>query len=155
MRSAIRSNKEDLSHHTVVETEINASPAKVWSILTNYEEVPRVFGFISKINRLRETGSVLLLEQEVQPLPPVPPIKYTVEVTETKDKMLAWEGRTAYIKVNKGFFQLQPLENGTKTLVTFASWAEAALLVPVFVIKMQQKIIMPKVLQILKEHAEK
>lgn len=156
MRSAIRSKETpDLSKYEIFDLEINASPAIVWSLLTTYEEVPKVFGFITRIKRLRQTGPILLLEQEVHPLPPVPAIKYTVEVTEDKEVKLSWDGRTPYIKVNKGFFQLESLEGGTKTHVTFACWAEAALLVPVFVVRLQQKIIMPKVLQILKEHAEK
>lgn len=156
MRSAIRSKEfENLSKYSIFDIEIDASPSRVWGLLTNYEKVPEVFGFITKVKRVRQTGPILLLEQEVQPLPPVPPIKYAVEVTEQKDEKLSWESRTLYVKVNKGFFKLQALEGGKKTHVTFASWAEAAILVPNFVVKLQQKIIMPKVLQILKEHAEK
>lgn len=156
MRSAIKTKDNlDLSKYEIFDIEINATPAKVWSLLSTYEEVPRVFGFITKVKRVRQTGPILLLEQEVQPLPPVPAIKYAVEVVEEKEVKLSWDGRTPYIKVNKGFFKLQNLDGGKRTHVTFACWAEAALLVPVFVVKMQQKIIMPKVLQILKEHAEK
>lgn len=156
MRSAIKTKDNlDLSKYEVFDIEINASPEKVWSLLTTYEEVPKVFGFITKVKRVRQTGPILLLEQEVQPLPPVPAIKYAVEVIEEKEVTLSWDGRTPYIKVNKGFFKLRSLDGGKRTHVTFACWAEAALLVPVFVIKMQQKIIMPKVLQILKDNAEK
>ena len=121
MRSAIRSKETpDLSKYEIFDIEINASPDVVWSLLTTYEEVPKVFGFITRIKRLRQTGPILLLEQEVQPLPPVPAIKYTVEVTEAKDEKLSWDGRTPYIKVNKDFFKLDSLEGGTKTHVTFA-----------------------------------
>jgi len=156
VRSAIKTkDNQDLSKYEVFDIEINASPAVVWSLLSTYEEVPKVFGFITRIKRLRQTGPILLLEQEVQPLPPVPAIKYTVEVTEEKEEKISWDGRTPYIKVNKGFFKLQSLNGGTRTHVTFACWAEAALLVPSFVVRIQQKIIMPKVLQILKDHAEK
>lgn len=143
------------SRYIVSKLLIQASPETVWSILTDYERVTQVFSNVKTLKILSGSDCLKVMEHKVQPLPPVPPIYYVVEVRETFPTLLEWRGMTSYIKVNQGCFTLQPIEAGLSTNVTFAVWAEAKLLVPKAIIRYQLQKIMPDVLKTLKTHAEK
>lgn len=143
------------SRYLVSKLLIQARPETVWSILTDYERVTQVFSNVKKLKILSGNECIKVMEHIVQPLPPVPPICFVVEVRETFPTLLEWHGMTSYIKVNQGCFTLHPIEAGLSTNVTFAVWAEAKVLVPKAIIRYQLQKIMPDVLKTLKTHAEK
>lgn len=144
---------ENRKHYQVATTLIKANSSTVWSILTDYEQLKSRFTHInsSKFIRSSEYGKVFV--QEAQPMAPYPAVRYTVEVQETYPTFLAWRGLSSYIKINQGYFWLQPREHQS-TFVVYAKCIEGALLVPGQVIRYQLELIMPKVLIELKTHAE-
>lgn len=141
------------TRYVVEELVINARPEKIWRILTDYARVTCNFPAMTKLEILQDEGGFKTMAQQVKPLPPVPPISYVVKVKETYPTLLEWHGCTRYIKTNQGCIKLQE-EGGFTTRVTFAAWAEAALIVPHAIVRYQMKKIIPTVLQSLKSYAE-
>lgn len=141
------------ARYVVVEIVIAARPEKIWRVLTDYGRVTCNFPTMTKLEILQDDGEVKTMSQQVRPLPPVPPISYVVEVKETFPRLLQWSGCTRLIKTNQGCIKLQE-ENDSATRVTFAAWAEAALIVPNAIVRYQMKKIIPTVLQSLKAYAE-
>lgn len=145
----------DRAQYQVCTTVIKAAPHVVWSVLTDYELLTRRFSHMKSSKMLRQSPSGKVFAQEVQPLPPYPAVPYVVEVMETVPTVLAWRGMSSYIKVNQGYFRLQPCEQDQSTFVIYAKCIEGALLVPGAVIRHQLELIMPKVLMELRDYAEK
>ena len=112
-----------------------------------------MFSYMKKSTIVETRGDIKIVEQEVQPLPPIPAIKYSVEVQETHLKLLEWRSLTAYVKVNQGYISLQPAGQNT-TAVTYGMCIEGLLLIPATLIRHQLRIIMPQILQIIKARAE-
>lgn len=140
--------------YVVVELLIEACPESIWKILTDYEQVTINFPDMTKLMILKDDGEIKTMAQQVKPLPPVPPISYVVDVRETYPSLQWRSDPSVLIKVNRGCINLKPRDDGKKTLVVFAAWAEATLLVPTAIVRYQMKVIIPKVLQTLKRHAE-
>jgi|AGTN01.3.fsa_nt_gi Polyketide cyclase / dehydrase and lipid transport. len=146
---------EEGLRYVVCKLLVNASPEKVWGILTDYQRVTQRFKNMSRLKVLEDKGDIKVMEQQVQPLKPVPPITYSVEVKENYPVSLEWRNLTNYIKINQGRFFLESVDDGAGTIVTFAACAQAVVLVPTVIVRYQMKVIMPKVLNTLKELAEK
>lgn len=141
--------------HLVSTALIKANPQVVWSVLTDYDLLTSRFANLKSSKTLRKSGSGKVLAQEVQPLPPYPRIPYVVEVFESAETMLAWRGLSSYIKINQGYFSLQPRSQHQSTFVTYAMCIEDALFVPGYIIRRQLELIMPRVLIELRDCAER
>lgn len=132
---------------------VKAPPQLVWEVLTDYAQVTQMFAYMKKSAIVETRGDIKIVEQEVQPLPPIPAIKYSVEVKETHLRLLEWRGLTDYVKVNQGYVGLEPADKNT-TSVTYGMCIEGLLLIPATLIRHQLRIIMPQILQIIKARAE-
>lgn len=132
---------------------VQAHPHVVWEVLTNYDQVTEMFSYMKKSAIVETRDFIKIIEQEVQPLPPIPAIKYSVEVKETHLRLLEWRGLTDYVKVNQGYIGLEPADQNV-TSVTYGMCIEGLLLLPAAIIRHQLRIIMPQILQVIKARAE-
>jgi len=145
----------DRKQYLVTTALIKANPLIVWTVLTDYDLLTSRFANLKSSKMIRRSESGKVFAQEAQPLPPYPCVPYVVEVLESFPTMLAWRGLSSYIKINQGYFSLQPREQDHSTFVTYAKCIEGALFVPGHVIRRQLELIMPRVLIELRDCAEK
>ncbi len=75
---------------------------------------------------------------------------YVLKVTETKPHRLDWRRESGAFKSNDGFWKLQPIENGAKTLITYAKFIDGGLFLPQMFVDGQLKKTMPEIIQSLR-----
>ncbi len=134
--------------------EIKARPQQVWQVLTDYNNAPKIFPCLEKSSVLQSNGSVKLVSQTIKPSGIPTTFNYTLELKETAPDLLEFRRVSGAFKDNRGWWKLQPIAGGEKTLVTFAKHLDAGFFIPQMIVIHQLKIDMPAVLLALKAEAE-
>lgn len=109
---------------------INATPARVWSILTDFEQYPAWNPFIPSITGELITGSKLLVNIR-------PPGKKYMRLTPTVltcdvNKELSWLGHVFFKGILDGEHKFNLLDQGNGTTIFSQSEIFSGVLLPIF-----------------------
>ena len=94
------------------------------------------------------------LRFRLSPSGPVGTYSYVIRITEKAPRYLEWHRLSGAFKQVKGFWKLEPLDNGRTTQVTYASFVDGGFFVPAPLIRRQNRIDMPAVMSCLKSQLE-
>jgi hypothetical protein len=145
----------DGHHYQVSRILIATAPLVIWQILTNYDHLSKVFENMKKCQIVSQKGNEKVIYQEVQPLPPFGTLKCTLNVKEHFPSSIEFQSVGGDMKVDDGFWRLDPVHNGKATLVTFGKYVDMNIPFIKPIILHHLRVIMPKVLITLKIEAEK
>lgn len=141
---------------TVSRIVVHAAPEKVWGILTDYENAPKVFPQLRKCEIVKSKGNIKTLKHQVQPtgFGGCTTYNYVVEVTEHAPRSMEWHRISGDFKAVDGFWKLEPVNEGHDTSVTYSSFVSGGFFIPQILIKKQFRVEMPVVLSNLKNESE-
>jgi ribosome-associated toxin RatA of RatAB toxin-antitoxin module len=141
---------------TVSKIVVHAPAERVWSILTDYENAPKVFPQLRKSEIVQSKGNIKVLKHQVQPtgFGGVQTYQYVVEVTEHAPRSMEWHRISGDFKAVDGFWKLEPLNDGRDTNVTYSSFVNGGFFIPQVLIKKQFRVEMPVVMSNLKNESE-
>lgn len=144
----------DGNRYSVSKTVVHATPHQVWQVLTDYDNAPRVFPQMKKCQVIKEEGHSKIVKHTVAPSGPVGTYSYVLKITEQAPRYMEWSRLSGAFKQVKGFWKLEPLDNGRTTQVTYGSFVDGGFFVPQPLIKRQSRIDMPLVMGHLKGQVE-
>lgn len=130
---------------------VHAPPQQIWHVLTDYDNAHKVFPQVKKCQVLKDEGSTKVVKHTVAPSGPVGTFTYVLKITEKAPHSLEWNRMSGAFKQVRGFWKLEPLDNGRTTLVTYASFVDGGLFLPQPLIRRQARIDMPTVMASLKD----
>lgn len=157
LQTSNHSITEEMMHgktYTVARVSVKASPDKVWQILSDYDNAPKVFPQLKKSKLLQDHGSSKIVKHVLAPSGMPGTFEYTVEVKENAPHSLEWHRVSGAFKQVDGYWKLEPLDGGHTTLVTYASYVDGGFLIPQPLVRRQCRIDMPEVMTTLKSQAE-
>jgi uncharacterized membrane protein len=140
--------------YTVARVSIKAAPDKVWQILSDYDNAPKVFPQLKRSKLVQDHGSSKIVKHVLAPSGMPGTFEYTVEVKENAPHSLEWHRVSGAFKQVDGYWKLEPLDGGHTTLVTYASFVDGGFLIPQPLVRRQCRIDMPEVMTTLKSQAE-
>jgi ribosome-associated toxin RatA of RatAB toxin-antitoxin module len=144
------------NNFTVSKVVVHAPVERVWTILTDYENAPKVFPQLRKSEIVKSKGNIKTIKHQVQPtgLGGYQTYNYVVEVTEHAPKSMEWHRISGDFKAVDGFWKLEPVNDGHDTSVTYSSFVNGGFFIPQVLIKKQFRVEMPVVLSNLKNESE-
>ncbi len=148
---------EELIHgktYTVARVTIKSPPDKVFQILADYDNAPKVFPQLKKSKLIQDHGTSKIVKHVLAPSGIPGTYEYTVEVRESAPHSLEWHRISGAFKQVDGYWKLEPLDGGRTTLVTYASYVDGGFLLPQPLVRRQCRIDMPEVMATLKTQAE-
>ncbi len=140
--------------YSVAKMVVHAPPHHVWQLLTDYDNSNKVFPQVKKCQLIKDEGHVKTIKHTVAPTGPVGTYSYVLKVTEKAPQSLEWHRISGAFKQVKGYWKLEPLDNGRTTLVTYASYVDGGFFIPAPLIRRQNRIDMPAVMACLKGQVE-
>lgn len=145
-------NKDNLNY-VVGSVLINAPIELIWETLVDYENAPKVFKNLKVCQVVGTEGETKLVRQLVKPGGPVQ-FDYVVNLKEHKPRLIEWSRRSGSFEKVAGRWELEPVEKGTSTLVTYRIHLDGGLLLPSWLLAGQVKGYLPTMLNSLKENVE-
>lgn len=148
---------EEIIHgktYTVAQVVIKSPPEKVFQVLSDYDNAPRVFPQLKHSKLLHEHIGQKLVKHVLSPSGMPGTYEYVVEVKEAAPHSLEWHRVSGAFKQVDGYWKLEPLDGGHTTKVTYASYVDGGFLIPQPLIRRQCRIDMPAVMTSLKAQAE-
>lgn len=145
-------NKDNL-HYVVGSVLINAPRELIWETLVDYENAPKVFKNLKLCQVVGTEGDTKLVRQLVKPGGPVK-FDYIVNLKEHKPGLIEWSRRSGSFEKVAGRWELEPVERGTRTLVTYKIHLDGGLLLPSWLLSGQVKGYLPTMLKSLKDNVE-
>lgn len=133
---------------------VKAKPEHVWQILADYDNAQFIFPCLKKCKVVKDRGRSKLVEHEICPKGIPGSFDYILEIKEVVNKRQDWHRVSGDFSEVEGFWKLDATEDGTSTLVTYASYVNGGLFIPQPLIKRQVRIDIPAVMNALKTHAE-
>ncbi|MBX9693141.1 MAG: SRPBCC family protein [Cyanobacteria bacterium] len=148
-RGCISQSRETMSgkNFHVARATVNATPDQVWSVLTDYDHATTTVPHLKDIKILSTEKNHKRIWFSVASLGGLYKLDYTLKITESKPHRLEWRRESGAFKTNEGFWRLQPIQNGTKTLVTYAKYVDGGILIPQVFVDGQLKKTMPEIIQ--------
>lgn len=103
--------------HLITSIEIEATPAQVWSVLTDFASFPSWSAFIRRVDGVAALGAGLVVE--LQPVGMKPSVFKPVVVTCEAEREFAWLGKLGWGGLFDGEhrFVLEPLPDGGTRLI--------------------------------------
>ena len=132
---------------------INASPEKVWTIVSDQEKIPAIIPDCKKVNILEKTENVQKVQYFLKVSPFLPTFKYTLAINNVeKYKKMKFNKIDGCFNKLYGAFELEPYKNGT--ILTYKMFLDPGFFVPHFVCENGIKNILPDILKGLRSKAE-
>lgn len=104
---------------------VNAPKDHVWKILTDYEGASTHFSYLKKSHKVKGSQDGLVgftAKTGVGPLT----VDYVLHITESQPNgMIEWKRHSGAFKSNEGYWKLEPIGDGKRTLVTYAKHVDA------------------------------
>ncbi len=133
---------------------VEASPARVWNVLTDYNGAAGIFSNLSKSKLISSSGSTKLVAFTTRSLGNLFKFEYTLTVTEKEQELIEWKRVRGAFQANEGYWKLQPLKDGQATLVTYAKHVDGGFLYPQVLMKKLVRESIPSIFMELKSAAE-
>ncbi|MBX9695810.1 MAG: SRPBCC family protein, partial [Cyanobacteria bacterium] len=135
---------------------VDGSPENVWSVLTDYDNATSVTPHLKGLKILSSANDKKKIWFSVESLGGMWKFDYVLNVHELKPlHRIEWQRDSGAFKSNEGYWELKPVDDGRKTLVTYAKHIDGGLMLPRIFVDAQLKKTMPEVLQSLRVAVKK
>ncbi len=129
---------------------IEAEPESIWEVLVDYPNAPEVFKNLKSCEVVGQKGKAKLVRQLVNTGSPIK-FDYTVALVEKKPYSIEWAKDSGSLKEVTGTWQLEPIESGQKTRVTYSIFIDGGIFLPPWLLTPQLKGYLPVVLDSLRD----
>jgi uncharacterized membrane protein len=133
---------------------INAEPESIWDVLVDYPNAPQVFKNLKSCEVVGQKGKAKLIRQLVNTGSPIK-FDYTVALVEKKPYSIEWFRDSGSLKEVTGTWQLEPMETGTQTRVTYSIFIDGGIFLPPWLLQQELKGYLPVVLEALRDKVAK
>ncbi len=133
---------------------IDAEPESIWDVLVDYPHAPQVFKNLKSCEVVGQKGQAKLIRQLVSTGSPIK-FDYTVALVEKKPYSIEWSRDSGSLKEVTGTWQLEPMETGTQTKVTYSIFIDGGIFLPPWLLQQQLKGYLPVVLEALRDKVAK
>ncbi len=133
---------------------VNARPERVYQVLVDYLNAPKVFPILKKCQILESHGQKKIVKHQLAPTGLPVTYEYVIEISESAPHQIEWHRVSGDFKELDGYWKLDPTEFGHSTMVTYATHVTGGFFMPQALIKRQFSIDMPIVLEALKNASE-
>lgn len=103
---------------------MNATKDQVWKILTDYDGASTHFSYLKKSKRVQDQRGLVgfTAKTGVGPIT----VDYVLHITESQPAgTIEWKRHSGAFKSNEGYWKLEPMDDGKRTLVTYAKHVDA------------------------------
>ena len=152
-KAMISVEKRGKRDYVVGSLNLNAPAERIWNILVDYHNAPQVFQNLKSCEVVGHEGDAKLIRQIVKTGSPIK-FDYTVALTEEKPTLITWHRQSGSLEEVTGSWQLDPLDSGEKTKVTYSIFIDGGFFLPPWLLTNQLKGYLPIVLKSLKDRAE-
>ncbi|PWU00399.1 MAG: hypothetical protein C5B53_04115 [Candidatus Melainabacteria bacterium] len=144
------------SAKTVVGTiEIDQSPHRIWPILVNpYELQASICPRMKEIEMLCDEPNTSLMKVKVDCGIFFPHISYIVESKYTRNQRIDFRRIGGTLKDFTGYWQIEPLDDGSRSRVTYSLFIEPGIPVPQWLVREAIKVELPKTLRALRRRVD-
>ncbi len=149
-KPAVKMEKRGDRNYVVGTILIDAKPESIWDILVDYPNAPQVFKNLKLCEVVGQRGPIKLVRQLVNTGSPIK-FDYTVALVEKKPYSIEWSRDSGSFKEVTGTWQLEPLESGTQTRVTYSIFIDGGMFLPPWLLAPQLKGYLPVVLEALRD----
>jgi hypothetical protein len=152
---AVQSSEETFGPHKYQVTRIvvNATPAQVQSVLTDYCHTAQVFSSVKQCKVVEDDGPNKKVAFTACAPANLWTFNYVLQVHETPG-YIDWHRVSGAFKLNEGFWKLEPLDGGHTTLVTYAKFIDGGFLFPQALVVHELRTSMPEIMLNLKTSTE-
>jgi len=128
----VKSAHEQIGKTTFVvsKTVVKAPPEKVFHVLTDYQNAPRIFSNLTSCKVLKEEPGRKIVKFGAKVAGNLWKFDYVLALTEKSPQRIEWKRVSGAFKANEGFWQLDPIEGGKATAVTYAKHIDGGLFFP-------------------------
>lgn len=145
---------EDISgtKYVVARILINERADRLWPILVNpFEFERRICHRMKDVRVLTDRRNVSVLDYRVGMVFPIPDLDYVVESHYTAPSRIDFKRISGSFKDFRGFWQLQPQDQGAKTEVTYSMYLDTGFPVPDWIVRQGVRSELPNVLSGLRD----
>ncbi|HEY9870513.1 MAG TPA: SRPBCC family protein [Candidatus Obscuribacterales bacterium] len=133
---------------------INSRPDRVWSIVINpLEFANKIQKHLRQVRIVKRTPRTSLQECQLELAAFFPRVKYEVESFYEPCKRIDFRRAGGMIKDFYGYWLLEPRDNGTKTLVTYAMFIDPGFFVPQWIMRQGLRRELPVTLNGIRDRA--
>lgn len=132
---------------------INASPEDVFGVLTDYDRAGKLFTNLKDCKVTSKEDNVKNVFFSVRGIANIWNFDYALAVKETFPRLIEWHRISGAFKANEGYWKLEPMEQGRKTMVTYAKFVDGGL-IPQALVNRQLKETIPEIMTNLKRLSE-
>jgi hypothetical protein len=125
---------------------IHSHPDKIWNIIANPLEATKTQKHIKKYRFLKDTPSNSVLDCQVEVASFLPRFNYVVESNYDPFRRIEFWRVGGALKDFRGYWLLEPRDNGTKTLLTYAMYLDPGFFVPQWIIRQGLRRELPETL---------
>lgn len=137
------------AQHTV---EIDAPPAQVMAVLTDFASYPSFLPDMSAAEVVRHAGEVWEVRFRLRL---IRELEYTLQLTRTGDRALRWTLLEGAFKSNEGGWSLAPLDGGARTRADYEIDVSLGLFVPGNILRSLVERSLPETLRAFKAESER
>ncbi len=149
--SHICENMNGQNYH-ISRVVVDGTPDHVWSVLTDYDHATSVTPHLKALKILHNNNEKKKIWFSVASLGGIWKFDYVLNIHEIKPKhRIEWQRDSGAFKVNEGYWELKPVDEGRRTLVTYAKHIDGGFMMPKMFVDAQLKKTMPEVLQSLRQ----
>ncbi len=151
----IYSTEEKINDHKyqVHRTRVNAPPDVVWSVLTDYSSAPQIFSKVLKCSIVQDLGDEKAISFKVKTLRDLVTLEYVLNIHEHYPTRIDWSRKSGAFKINEGYWNIEGIDGGKASMVTYAKFVDAGPLTN-FLVTKELKYDMPIILTQVKLFAE-
>jgi len=133
---------------------INSCPDRVWSIVVNpLEFANKIQKHLRRVRFIQQSVNSSVQECEIEVAAFFPRITYRVESSYDPVKRIDFRRVGGMIKNFHGHWLLEPRDNGTKTLVTYAMYIDPGFFVPQWIMRQGLRRELPQTLTGIRNRA--
>lgn len=137
--------------HIIGTIDIDEPAEKIWPIIVNpYEFQKSIFPRMTEIDLLRDEPDITLMKVTVD-CGLVPSISYVVESRYVRNQRIDFKRIDGIPKEFNGYWHIQPLNNGTKSRVTYCLYVNPGIPLPQWLVREALKVELPRTLRALRK----
>jgi len=149
-KPAVKIEKRGDRNYVVGTVLIDATPESIWNVLVDYPNAPKVFKNLKSCEVVGQRGAVKLVRQIVNTGSPIK-FDYVVALVEKKPYSIEWARESGSLKEVTGTWQLEPVELGRRTRVTYSIFIDGGIFLPPWLLTPELKGYLPVVLDALRD----
>ncbi|CAN5950781.1 unnamed protein product [Sphagnum jensenii] len=146
----VKIEKRGNRNYVVGTVLIDAKPEAIWDVLVDYPHASKIYKNLKSCEVVGTKGAAKLVRQIVNTGSPIT-FDYTVAPVERKPNSIEWARESGSFKEVTGTWQLEPVEFGRQTRVTYSIFIDGGMFLPAWLLAPQLKGYLPVVLGALRD----